>query len=100
MASWWMSVKNELKTKMSASGYMRSKVNILMLPDLLLCSGDSDVLEREQNIRIYRMITRKIPTFEARIPAFIEHPEQLNDLSSVVRSSFIRTFVFSLRRPR
>jgi hypothetical protein len=90
MASWPMGVKNELKTKMS--GYMRSKVNILTLPDLLLCSGD--VLEHEQNIRIYRMITRKIPTFEARIPAFIENPEQLNDLSSVVRSSFIHTFVF------
>ena len=84
-----MSVKNELKTKIS--GYMRSKLNILTLPDLLLCSGD--VLEREQNIRIYRMITRKIPTFEVRIPAFIENPKQLNDLSRVVRSSSIHTFM-------
>ena len=71
---------------------MHSNVNILTLPDLLLCSGD--VLEREQNIRIYRMITRKIPTFEARIPGFIENPEQLNDLSRVVRSSLIHTFTF------
>ena len=51
-----------------------------------------DILEREQNIRIYRMITRKIPTFEATIPAFIENPEQLNDLSSVVRSPFIYAY--------
>ena len=68
---------------MNKSEYMRLNISVFGAYTSPVCS--IDIIEREQNVKIYRIITRKIPTFETRIPVFIENPEQLNDLSIAVR---------------